>query len=41
MIAKRPRANAPWRFAEQPGAPDVAEYWERFQALALDPWGLP
>ncbi|HEX2568988.1 MAG TPA: aldo/keto reductase [Polyangia bacterium] len=39
-IIKRPLANAPWRFAERPGADDVAVYWERLRALALDPAGL-
>ena len=36
-IAKRPAANAPWRFAERPEAPDIALYWERWRALGLDP----
>jgi aryl-alcohol dehydrogenase-like predicted oxidoreductase len=40
VIAKRPLANAPWRHAEPPAAPDVRLYWERFRALALDPHGL-
>ena len=37
VIAKRPAANAPWRFTERPAAPDVALYWERWRALGLDP----
>jgi aryl-alcohol dehydrogenase-like predicted oxidoreductase len=40
VIAKRPAANAPWRFAERPGSPtasDIALYWERWRALGLDP----
>ena len=37
VIAKRPAANAPWRFAERPAAADVALYWERWRALGLDP----
>ena len=37
VIAKRPAANAPWRFAERPAATDVALYWERWRALGLDP----
>ena len=41
VIAKRPLANAPWRFETRPGAPDVAEYWDRFHALGLDPPGMP
>jgi aryl-alcohol dehydrogenase-like predicted oxidoreductase len=36
VLAKRPLGNAPWRFAERPGEPDVAEAWDRFRALALD-----
>jgi aryl-alcohol dehydrogenase-like predicted oxidoreductase len=39
VIAKRPAANAPWRFAERPAAEDVALYWERWHALGLDPGG--
>ena len=37
VIAKRPAANAPWRFAERPAATDIALYWERWRALGLDP----
>jgi aryl-alcohol dehydrogenase-like predicted oxidoreductase len=37
VIAKRPAANAPWRFAARPTASDVALYWERWRALGLDP----
>jgi aryl-alcohol dehydrogenase-like predicted oxidoreductase len=37
VIAKRPAANAPWRFAERPAASDVALYWDRWRTLALDP----
>ncbi|HZF08879.1 MAG TPA: aldo/keto reductase [Thermoanaerobaculia bacterium] len=37
VIAKRPAANAPWRFAERPAASDLALYWERWRALGLDP----
>lgn len=40
VIVKRPLANAAWRHAERPGAPDVATYWERRRALALDLDGL-
>jgi aryl-alcohol dehydrogenase-like predicted oxidoreductase len=40
VIAKRPAANAPWRFAERPEASDVALYWERWRALGLDPGPL-
>ncbi len=37
VIAKRPAANAPWRYAERPAAEDVALYWERWKALDIDP----
>jgi aryl-alcohol dehydrogenase-like predicted oxidoreductase len=37
VIAKRPAANAPWRFTERPAAVDVALYWDRWRALGLDP----
>jgi aryl-alcohol dehydrogenase-like predicted oxidoreductase len=33
VIAKRPLGNAPWRFDELPDAPDLAEYWRRWQSL--------
>jgi aryl-alcohol dehydrogenase-like predicted oxidoreductase len=33
VIAKRPLANAVWRYGERPQRPDEAEYWERFEAL--------
>ncbi len=39
VIAKRPLANAPWRFAARPEADDLAIYWERFEALGLDRGG--
>jgi aryl-alcohol dehydrogenase-like predicted oxidoreductase len=37
VYAKRPLGNAPWRHAERPAEPDVAEAWDRFRALALEP----
>jgi aryl-alcohol dehydrogenase-like predicted oxidoreductase len=37
VIAKRPAANAPWRYGDRPAAEDVALYWERWKALGLDP----
>ena len=40
VIAKRPLGNAPWRFSERPAAPDIATYWDRMRALALDTGGL-
>ena len=41
VIAKRPLANAPWRFDTPPDAQDMREYWQRFRSMALDPRGLP
>jgi aryl-alcohol dehydrogenase-like predicted oxidoreductase len=41
VLAKRPLGNAPWRFDRRPEAEDVAEAWERFRALELDPAGEP
>jgi aryl-alcohol dehydrogenase-like predicted oxidoreductase len=40
VIAKRPLANAPWRFAERPVGHEAELYWERWRALALDPEAL-
>ena len=37
VIAKRPIANAPWRFADRPTGHYAELYWERLQALELDP----
>jgi hypothetical protein len=36
VIAKRPIANAVWRFAEKPSDSYVHEYWERIQKLKFD-----
>ena len=36
FIAKRPVANHPWRFAEQPAGDYCEAYWLRWQAMALD-----
>jgi aryl-alcohol dehydrogenase-like predicted oxidoreductase len=41
VLVKRPLADAPWRFAERPAAPDVGVYWDRFQSLRLEPGDLP
>ncbi|HET9036782.1 MAG TPA: aldo/keto reductase, partial [Myxococcaceae bacterium] len=41
VLAKRPLGNAPWRFETRPEAEDVAEAWERFRALGLEPAGEP
>ncbi|MDR3611789.1 MAG: aldo/keto reductase [Ignavibacteriaceae bacterium] len=35
VIAKRPAANAPWRFAEQPSGRYVEEYWNRLKRMNL------
>jgi len=40
VLAKRPLANAPWRFDDRPEAGDLAEYWRRFRTFELDPRGL-
>ena len=40
VIAKRPLANAPWRFAERPAGDYAEPYWERLQAMALAPGSL-
>ena len=40
VIAKRPLANAPWRYRERPTRDDLRVYWDRFQALGVDPRGL-
>ena len=37
VIAKRPIANAPWRFVERPTGNYAELYWERLQSLQLDP----
>jgi aryl-alcohol dehydrogenase-like predicted oxidoreductase len=37
VIAKRPVANAPWRFADRPSGDYCEHYWERMQAMHLDP----
>lgn len=40
VIAKRPIANAPWRFETRPYGTYAEEYWYRWQTLRLDPHGL-
>lgn len=37
VIAKRPLANAAWRFAERPVGDYAEVYWERLRAMRLDP----
>lgn len=40
VIAKRPVANAPWRFAQRPAGDYAEEYWWRWRTMDLDPRGL-
>jgi aryl-alcohol dehydrogenase-like predicted oxidoreductase len=40
VIAKRPVANAPWRFTECPKGEYVEEYWWRWKTMNLDAHGL-
>jgi len=40
VIAKRPIANAPWRFAERPIGNYAELYWQRLRELHLDPRDL-
>ena len=37
VLAKRPLANAAWRFEEAPEAHDLRIYWDRARAMAIDP----
>jgi aryl-alcohol dehydrogenase-like predicted oxidoreductase len=41
VIAKRPLANAPWRFDERPVGHYGEPYWERWHAIAPDLRGMP
>jgi aryl-alcohol dehydrogenase-like predicted oxidoreductase len=40
VIAKRPLANAPWRFTSRPIGDYAEVYWERLQAMDIDPAGM-
>jgi aryl-alcohol dehydrogenase-like predicted oxidoreductase len=40
VIAKRPIANAPWRFPERPAGDYAEEYWWRWRTMGIDPRGL-
>lgn len=40
VIAKRPIANAPWRFAECPVSHYAEEYWWRWRTMDIDPRDL-
>ena len=37
VIAKRPIANAPWRFADRPIGDYCETYWQRMRAMNIDP----
>jgi aryl-alcohol dehydrogenase-like predicted oxidoreductase len=37
VIAKRPIANAPWRFAQRPTGHYCEEYWQRLKVMNIDP----
>ncbi|HRI64823.1 MAG TPA: aldo/keto reductase [Polyangium sp.] len=41
VIAKRPLANAPWRFGERPVGHYAEVYWERLRQMDIDPGDLP
>ncbi|WP_243316440.1 aldo/keto reductase [Geothrix paludis] len=40
LIAKRPLANAPWRWTERPAGEYCEVYWARLKAMGLDPGDL-
>jgi aryl-alcohol dehydrogenase-like predicted oxidoreductase len=40
VIAKRPLANAPWRFRDRPEGHYGEAYWERWRQLGLDRLGM-
>ena len=41
VIAKRPIANAPWRYTSPPTGHYSEEYWHRWKKMNPDPQGLP
>lgn len=41
VIAKRPLANAPWRFKDRPVGHYAETYWERIRLMGIDPGELP
>jgi aryl-alcohol dehydrogenase-like predicted oxidoreductase len=41
FLAKRPLADAPWRFRERPAGDEAEPYWERLAAMAIGPGDLP
>ena len=40
VIAKRPIANAPWRFVQRPVGNYAEEYWQRWQTMNIDAQGF-
>ncbi len=40
VVGKRPLGNAPWRFKERPVGNYADTYWQRMQAMGLDPQPL-
>lgn len=40
VIAKRPLANAPWRFAMRPKGEYVEEYWARWKKMGIETHGM-
>jgi aryl-alcohol dehydrogenase-like predicted oxidoreductase len=40
VIAKRPMANAPWRFTERPVGDYSEQYWGRWKQMGINPGGL-
>lgn len=41
VLAKRALANAAWRFEARPAGDYAEVYWERLQAMQIDPQGMP
>jgi aryl-alcohol dehydrogenase-like predicted oxidoreductase len=41
FMAKRPVANAPWRFRERPAGHEAESYWARLTAMGIGPGDLP
>ena len=39
VIVKRPLAGAVWRYSERPGDFAEGQYWDRLQAMVIDPQG--
>jgi len=40
VIAKRPIANAPWRYSSRPAGAATATNWDRFNQMGLRDWSL-